>query len=153
VKLEDLKELYEAIGIIGSLLNSAALAATWFLGTVTTSPKFQMYIRTFAVLGGLAGLWFTFIYSAGKGKPACLKRGLIFLGGAVLSCAVGLFVISLTEGALVQSLPMLGSFRDFLLDNYVLANFAVGLAAGMTTYLLFGAFVLTYSKVWDLKLG
>jgi hypothetical protein len=61
-------------------------------------------------------------------------------------------MISLTEGALVQYAPMLDSFRNFFLDNYVLANFTVGLAAGIATYLL-GAIVLSYPKVWDLKLS
>ena len=152
MKLEDLKKFAEALGVIGGLVNTAVLAAaTWLLGTVTSSPISQGYIRIFAVFGGVLGAWFTFTGCAGSGRMTCLRRRTIRAIAAILFFVGGVLLISLTEGHLLTYVPKLAGFRDFLLDDSLIANFSIGLAAGIGTYFLIGAIVLSYPKLWDMK--
>jgi hypothetical protein len=154
MSIEDLKKFIEAVGVIGGVLNTAVLGVgTWLLGTVTSSPTTQGYIRIFVILGGLAGAWFTFTGSAGTGRTICLRRRARFGIATFILFGIGILLISLTEGGLLRYLPKLAGFRDFLLDNNLIANFSIGLAAGLGMYFLMGAIVLSFPKLWEEKLG
>lgn len=154
MKFADIKVLAEAVGVVGGLINgSVVAAATLLLPTITTSPTFQTYIRLFVIVGGLVGFFFTLTAMAGEGKQRCIRLRKRFLGASITTGLIALFIIVLTEGKLVEYMPALTKMRDFFLDLPVLANLTLGFGAGLAVYFFVGAIVLSWPKVWDVKLG
>lgn len=150
MSLEDIKKLFETLGLSGSLVNIGSLAVgATFLPDITTSPTLHAYIRVAVVIGGVLGPYFTLTKYAGRGRDICVKarRKLVWI--AILPLCLFVFMIVLTEGQLVRHIPSLISARDFFLDLPVLSNLVVGLAIGFGAFLLMGAFVLSWPGVWD----
>lgn len=142
------KRVFAVVDAIYTIVDVVALLGIIFLPfNITTSDTLRGFIAGFGILGGVLGYFLTVTAWAGRGKTKSLQRRNTYL-------FIFWFPVILFLGTLVAlrpdvaiKYPSVRPIREFLLTAMPLANFMIGIGAGVASFFLVGAITLSSPKL------
>jgi hypothetical protein len=147
--LEKSAKLVHEVGTWHTVLTIVALAAhTTFFEEITKSDILRVFILGGAAFGGPIGYFRTAFVWAGKGRPKCVRRGLLYFVLWVLFFSLLVVLpIEILKPAVVHKLPCLEPVREWLVTFMTTTNFLIAFGCFLASFFFVGAITLCSAKL------
>jgi hypothetical protein len=140
--IHEVSVAHTVIGLI------ALVAHAFFIDELTSSHILRVFILGGVSLGGPIGYFRTALVWAGKGRPKCQKRGMLYFSlWLVFLLLLVVSPIEVLKPVVVQRIPTLEPVREWLLTLMLLTNMIIFIGSFLSSFFLVGAITLCSAKL------
>jgi hypothetical protein len=147
--LEKPAKIIHEVGTWHTIVTLVALVAhSAFFEEITKSEVLRVFIIGGAALGGPIGYFRTGFVWAGKGRPKCVRRGILYFALWVTFFVVLVVLpIEILKPSVVERIPSLEPIREWMLTFMTTTNYLIGFGSFLSSFFLVGAITLCSAKL------